>query len=433
MAKLINTNTINNQSFLSLLKDKDVIVYEDVQGARVWVSWDGSKWILRPRTVNNDPINMVDLAMQKFYNQAYLYFLTLSPSVTFLLNKKWQFGFEYFCDEQPANVKYDKLPKNNLVLTSIHKGLRNYTSDIDELKNYAELFDTDTLPIIYRGKFSDKQLQLINKFLSTSKQDLEYVFKDINFSSFFYKLLNPNHNTSFLMKNGFQDNLERVIIRFNEKNEEMSLEILNPLYTRISAEASTEYVEIYSILLTRFIQFIQTIDVNAISIYGNDKHTLYLNLICKLYNMFMQQSSDDINKFIFSIPPFFSQDKFAVEKHRINNPVTKNWINLSKKNEYVFKILLSSMKTYKKKPIGIFTEEFLIFFNNTVDLLNNKIEKALNKTSFNYNTMLSNKQNNNNIIIDYDKSADGKLNLNNNFKNNKENNNKKKISFKEFK
>ncbi len=416
MPKLINTDEITGKSFIELLKDKEVIVYEDVQGARIWVSWNGTKWVIRPKTVNNDPINMVDLAMQKFYNQAYLYFSTLSPSVTYLLNKNWQFGFEYFCDEQPANVKYDKVPKNNLVLTCINKGYRRYSYDIDELKTYSDLFDTDCLPVIYRGRLSERQIQLINKFLHTSKHDLEFIFKDTNFSNFFYSILNPNLKNSFLMNNGFQTNLERVIIRFVDKNEELSLEVLNPLYSRISAEVSTEYVEIYSILLTNFVQFLHTIDINAVSITGEDKHILYLNLICKLYNMYMQQSADDINQFIFTIPPFFSQEKFAVEKQRITNQITKSWINKSKKNEYIFKIIIGAFKTYKKKPVGVFTESFLTIFNSIVDLIWNRIDKELIKDRdvLKYKNDLNRSFNNKQLNVEYETDANGDLYFNKN-------------------
>jgi hypothetical protein len=61
----------------------------------------------------------------------------------------------------------------------------------EELVEYSRLFGTDHLPIIFKGKLSDKQLQVIEVFLNTSEKDLKYVFGEVQFAYFFYKILNP--------------------------------------------------------------------------------------------------------------------------------------------------------------------------------------------------------------------------------------------------
>src|SRR5690606_15704585 len=106
---------------------------------------------------------------------------------------------------------------NGLVLTSICKNGK-YESNIDELTEYSRLFNVDYLPVIFQGRLSDHMKEAINYFLNTSEEDLEYVFGEKSFSFFFYKILNPQIQNSFLMEGEFQNNLEKIIIKIENKD-----------------------------------------------------------------------------------------------------------------------------------------------------------------------------------------------------------------------
>ena len=207
MSKLVTLNGIDDQSILNDILNDELVVIEDIQGSKIWVNWDGSEFHIKPKSISNDSINLVDLAMQNYYNPVLRYFNELDTRVKGLLNRKWWFGFEYFPDEQPANIEYSRIPKNGLVLTSINKGGK-YEFLIDELDEYSRLFDVDVLPIIYQGSLTETMKEAIKYFINTSEDDLEYVFGDKSFSFFFYKILNPSQDSSFLMDEDFQKNLE---------------------------------------------------------------------------------------------------------------------------------------------------------------------------------------------------------------------------------
>ena len=190
MGKLITINNLEDDSLLNDLFNKDIIVYEDVQGSQIWVNYDG-EFNIKLKTLSSEPINIIDLAMQNFYNKALNYLNGLSDRVKGLLNKNWWFCFEYFPDNQPANIEYSRTPKNDLVLISINKNGK-YSSNIEELEEYARLFDCDMLPIIFSGCLNQQMIEAIKYFLNTSPDDLEYVFGEKSFCFFFYKILNPN-------------------------------------------------------------------------------------------------------------------------------------------------------------------------------------------------------------------------------------------------
>ena len=375
MSKLI---TLNGQedNFLDRIFNEEIIVFEDVQGSKIWINWSGSSFIIKPKSISNEPINLVDLAMQNYYNPAINYFNTLDSRVRGLMPKNWWFCFEYFPDLQPANIEYSKLPKNGLVLASICKNGK-YEWSVDELDEYSRLFNVDCLPVVFQGKLSDTMKQGVKYFLNTSESDLEYVFGEKSFAFFFYKMLNPQQDGSFLMQDDFQKNLQKLIIKTSQNSS--TFEILNPLYQRISSENSTEFLEIYTLILVNFLNFCQSVNIQDLKIKGQKRDEAYIYLICKLFNLYVGEVKEDLLNFDFVVPEFFDKEKFKINTELIPNKLTKELISDSAKLEYIFKVILGSFSKRKKKAIGIFTDNTLILFNKFVDDLNLLIDNYLNK------------------------------------------------------
>jgi len=371
-------NEIQDESILNDIFNSELTIFEDIQGSKIYANWDGKNFTIKSKSLSSEPINMVDLAMQNYYNHAINYFNSLDNRVKGLINKKWWFCFEYFPDNQPANIQYNRIPKNNLVLTSICKG-NKFDYSFDELDEYARLFDVDVIPVIFKGKLDEKAIEAIKYFLNTSESDLEYVFGEKSFTYFFYKILNPQTQNSFLMDEDFQKNLEKLLIRVDGKD--VSFEILNPLYKRISDANSTDFVEIYTLILVNFLNFCQSIDFDQIKIKGGKRDEAYIYLICKLFNMYLSEVKDDLINFEFTVPEFFDRDKFRINTELIPNKMTKQFISEDKKFEYIFKVILGSFNKKRKKPIGIFTEGTIRIFNHFVQKLQEKIDEFFNKKS----------------------------------------------------
>lgn len=369
-------NDISDINILDELLNSYLTIYEDIQGSKIWVNWNGKEFTIKPKSLNNEPINMIDLAMQNYYNPAINYFNTFDIRIKGLMPKNWSFCFEYFPDETPANIQYEKLPKHGLVLTEINKGGK-YGSSTDEFQEYARLFDVDSLPIIFEGKLSDVMKEAIKYFINTSENDLEYVFGEQSFAFFFYKILNPNSDSSFLMNDKFQDNLEKIVIRV--KNKDISFEILNPLYTRISSENSTEFTDIYTLILLNFLTFCQSINLEDIKLKGERRDFLYIYLMCKLFNIYVADVKEDLENFEFVVPEFFDKEKFKINRELINNKLTREIIEESSKLEYIFKCILSSFSKKRTKAIGVFTDNTVVLFNNFVDKINTLLDNHLKK------------------------------------------------------
>lgn len=373
MTQIVKLNK-STDNVVNLLQNKELLIYEDIQGAQIFARWTGDKFDIKLKSLGNDPLNFVDLATQKFFNLAFQYLHSLPEYVTNLLSKSWWFCFEYFPDLQPAHIEYKKLPKNNLILTCIVKGTK-YKYNYSEIIEYAKLFNVDPLPVIFRGKLNEKQLEVINLFLHTSEKDLDFVFGENNFAYFIYKILNPNINNSFLMDE-FNDNLEKIIIRING-NDETSFEIFNPSYEKMELDNKTEYLENYSIILLNFLEYLQIVDFNNVKLKDITKDELYIEFISAIFNDYIENIKKDIDSWNISIPKFFTEDKFRINTFMLKNKNTVGLLKSNNKIEYIFKLILSSFNKKKKKPFGIFNEKTIELFNSEVDKISNKLESVL--------------------------------------------------------
>jgi len=409
MTKVIKLNKIKDtEEFIYNIKDRDLLIYEDIQGSQIYVRYDGDRFIIKPKSVKNDELNLIDLTVQKFYNQAFLFFNTLPDYITDIINTKWWFVFEYFPDNQPAHVEYKRKPKNSLILTCILKNGK-HIYDYDELLEFSKLFDVDTIPVLFKGKLNSKQVEIINLFLNTSEKDLKYVFGEDNFAKFFYTILNPKVDRSFLMdEEEFNDNIEKLIIKI-DGNDKYSFEILNPIHKKLALNNDTEYVEVYSLILINFLEFLQLEDIESIKLRKLTKDELYVELICKLFNNYMNNVKNDILKWDFHIPDFFKEDKFKINIELLDNKTTIEHIKSDPKVEYTFKVILGSYYKRRKKPIGLFTENTVELFNKMVDAISNEIDKNLN-INREYRLKKADVLNFNDFFnLDFNLDTDGKL------------------------
>jgi hypothetical protein len=376
MSKLLTLNSIEDSSIIDDILNDELIIIEDIQGSKIWVNWTGNEFQIKTKSVNGEKINLVDLAMQNYYNPVFNYFSRFDDRVKSLLNKKWWFCFEFFPDEQPANITYSRTPKNGLVITSIYKQGK-YGFNIDEILEYARLFEVDSLPIVYQGKLTETMKEAILYFLNTSEEDLEFVFGDKSFAYFFYKILNPMTSNSFLMDGEFQSNLQKLLIRSTSRD--ISFELLNPLYKRANDSNTTEFVEIYTLILINFLNFCQSVNLEDIKIKGETFDEMYIFLMSIIFNIYMNEVKEDIENFDFVVPNFFDKDKFKINTELIKNKMTKEYISEHPKFEYIFKVILGSFSKKKKKPIGIFSENTVTLFNKFVDEIRQYIDRYLER------------------------------------------------------
>lgn len=375
MGKLIQLTDVNIDNFVDMLTDSEIVVYENVHGSKVYFNYDGKQFSLKTRTLQSEPVNKIDMVMQKFYEPAINYLNSIDDRAKKLLPRDWWFCCEYFYNTQPSTVAYDKMPKHHLMITSIVKG-KQFTYRTEEIIEYATLMDIDYQSFIFQGKLSEKQVSAIAFFLQTNEDDLEFLFGQKNFAEYFYSLLSPDATHSTFMENGtFQDAIDKIIIRF-ANDDEMALALLNPLYKK-EENPNSEFIDSYSILLADFMEYLQMQDIEKMKPQATEGDAIYLEVMSALFNGYCAKRSTRIVNFDFSVPPFLHDSKFQVNMDIIDNARTRYFVEKDKKLEYMFRIVISSFRSPKRKAVGVLTDRTVEILNDYIYQIRSVIDRKV--------------------------------------------------------
>jgi hypothetical protein len=175
----------------------------------------------------------------------------------------------------------------------------------------------------------------------------------------------------------FNENLEKIIIRI-DGDDKYSFEILNPLFQRNNEDNLTEHSQVFSLIIVNFLEYLQLVNIEKYKTKGLTDNDMYINLICTLFNDYMANMKEDVEKWDIIIPQFIKNDKFKININLIRNKDTRELIKSGDKIEYVFKIILGSFNKKRKKPVGVMTENTVELFNKMVERINKHIEIQLN-------------------------------------------------------
>ena len=51
MSKLIRLNEISDEQLMNELFESEMVVYEDVQGSKIYVNWNGREFTIKPKSL----------------------------------------------------------------------------------------------------------------------------------------------------------------------------------------------------------------------------------------------------------------------------------------------------------------------------------------------------------------------------------------------
>ena len=322
---------------------------------------------------NNAPISKIDRSVSNYYEKAIAHFESLDQDVYSSIPENWKFGFQYFPVKNPLSIDYDRLPKNNLVITDIvvknPKGKNTEViTDKDRLTEWADLLNVDLPPVLFEGKLNEQQKKKILDYLNTPFEQLEQTYKTENFTKWFLTIINPSLKETFL-RNGIESTIEGLIFRFNDK---IILKLSEPQEYKKASEVKADNTnsDIYNLVLISIGEFLQMLDFNKISIKGNSLEDRYIEFISKAFNKFCkseQYKENFAEGFYFSLPQYMTKVE-AVENFKfVNNNETKELLSKSSTNRELFKIMLSAFRSRKRKVGGLLTNEVMTHHNKLVD------------------------------------------------------------------
>jgi len=383
------------EKFYNDLLSSEFTVYEKLDGNYfgVVISSNGDMNFFRKNL--NSAIGEVDRTLTTLYEGPINYFNNLPENIKTILPIGYKFSFYYFPNEKPLSIKYDKMPKNNLVLNYIEDDKGNKINDIITLNYYADTLKIERPPIYFKGKLNDVQKDMIFEYLSSDKISND----NKNIISNILKIIVPDIKNTFL-KDDLNGNLKNLFFRFDNGNEVKYSKLFNESFNGVIKQDIRDNDDPYYLILSDIIDFIMLQDLEKIRLPKKNYEKRYVALICVLFNRFIDKKGEFYLDFEF----FANLDKNQYNNlnlELVKNKETLIIISQSVNYQELFKIMLGSFRKKRKRKHPLMGEKTLKFFNEIVDKITEicSFDPSLNESFITFDEFQR-------IYIDGEKSKD---------------------------
>jgi len=367
-------------------------ITEKLDGSRflVQAQEDGSLAFFKRKDMS---ITKIDRTLSKYYEKAINHFENFSSEKVAELPEGWRFGMEYFPNLHPVVISYDKLPLNGLVLTDIKvKDPRDKTLDVitdkETLNKWADILEIEKPPIIFEGLLKESQRTRILDFLNTPYSGLAKRFKTENFTEFIIKILNPDLKSAFL-HNDLSKDIDGLIFKFDGKE---AYRVSNPeVVMKKSEKRDDKPSDVYNLTLVMLQEFLTGLDFNKVKLKEKSFEERYIEFISSVFSAFLKSEiyKKNFEKGVdFELPTFLSRAESNVNFKFVKDPEVLSALEKNNTNRELFKILMASMRSHKKRPSGFFTKELIYHHNTLVDKVADYIDPGVSSDTRRSSTAL---------------------------------------------
>lgn len=393
MAGITHLNEIykkKGKDFINKLFDSYVTINEKLDASAFAVERNPvTKELEFFKRNTNAPISMIDRTLMRLYEKPIAHINSLGQDVLSKIPSGWRIGMEYFVNEHPQELSYDRTPKNGLVLSYIHvknalgKIVRTIQSK-EELDKWADVLQIEKPPIIFQGVLNNEQKIKIMDFLDTPHEDLTKKFKTESFVKYIITILNPKLKRTMLNAD-LEKPIEGVVFRFGEDDGDVVLaKLVDPVFSQLSKDKVNEGDDnpndIYYLTLIDLMNYIEGSNFKKLKPKGRTFEERYINFICQLFLSFINDKGDEYKDLDFYEPEFMKKKEFDLNREFINNQTVLEVIDSNDSYKKLFKIMLASFRKRRKKASGVFTQEVIRQFNGTIDKVTNHLSQDLRES-----------------------------------------------------
>lgn len=405
MKELTNIYKEIGQQFVDdLLKDY-VVVTEKLSGSSF--SFEKAEDSIKFYKSNDKEINLVDRTLMVYYENAINYIKTVTQGIMTDIPNNWKFCFQYFVHNEPGVIKYDKLPKNNLVLTHIqvksNSGkIGKIIEDPRVIEDWSKLLNVTPLLPLFKGYLAESQKQKIKDFISTPIEDQLELFKTTSFATYIINLLNPKLSNTMLQVD-LSKPIESIIFKFYKPGttQVFSAKLIDPYTASLMKETSAADLkripaDINEILLLDILAFIEERGLKQNEILSTTQDERYLELITNIFKDYVTKKDSSIKDIQIEKADFIKGDEFNLNVNLIPNESVRNMLADNERLQDLFKIMLGSLRKKRNpdKPGNVLTKTVIEDFNLLVNKINDLISEETNTEFKTFNDYLKLKPNN---------------------------------------
>jgi cytidyltransferase-like protein len=325
-----------------------------------------------------NPITLVDRTLMKYYEKPIQYIESLPPHIIKEIPRGWRFGLEYFANNAPVEIVYDEVPKNNLILSYVHKKdeLGKAMGTIqgkNKLDNWADLLGVERPPIVFQGYLNREQKDRILDFLRTPFEDLVTEYKTRSFVAFIIGVLNPELKKTALNAD-LQKPIEGIVFRFGEEDAEQEpilSKMVDPVFTELAKSKAKKRVEekpsdFLGITILDVMNFILEQGVETFEVEGTTEDERYISFISDVFSKFLDEYGYKYKGADFQEPEYLKREEFRLNRNLITDRRVLRYLEEDEAFESLFKLILNSFRKIKKRAGGIITPGIIDQFNSVV-------------------------------------------------------------------
>jgi len=326
-------------------------------------------------------ITAIERTLNQLFETPINYISNLPKETIEKIPTGYRYGFRYFHSNQPINIKYDRVPLNNLVLTDIkNTKTSKLVDDVSILNGMSDMLLVEKPPIIWYGKLDDAQKTRLLEYLRAPEDQLNKRFETTSFTQYIISILNPGMKNR-LLSNGISSPIDSIVFKFigKEKNESFYAKAIDPVISNINRtnDEEREPKDMFGIILNDIVEFVKINGLQKYSIPEGNSDERFINLMCSIYNDFIKKNGYRFEGIELDPLSFANSPEFDLNAGFIPNEKTRELIKSSTINKNIFKILVSSFSKPKKKPTGLMTQLLIDDLKELVDNVKKKVDPTI--------------------------------------------------------
>ena len=327
---------------------------------------------------NQRPINLIDRTLMVYYEKPINYIKSVVSKNLNAIPENWKFCFQYFVNNQPGVITYDRMPKNHLVLTHIKVmtpsgNVMKVIEDPRVINDWANALGVTPLLPLFKGYLTNDQKQKIKEFLNTPKEDHAEIFNTNSFAEYLLRILNPSIQSTTL-QNDLKKPIESIIFKFYKAGtrQNVAAKLIDPYTVNLMKDKEPidlrkAPADINEIILLDLLAFIEERGIKKHEILGDTEDMRYIEMVSNIFNDYVTKRGKDVAKIDIEKAEFAKGDEFDLNVELIPSQRTKDILNENPQLKDLFKIMLGSLKKKRKNGGNIMTPSVINDFNQMVD------------------------------------------------------------------
>ena len=349
----------SGSEYVDRLLSENVIITEKLDTYRIlFENVDGEIKFFKK---DNTELGLIERVLTNIWEDAIVELSVILEEHKEVLPQGVRFGLAYSPVEKPIRLSYKSIPA--YILTDVTTRKNNKVVSIyDEaaVLEWATALSLGRPPVIFAGKLSDEQKKTLISYASENFTGDEKPLSTMLTEKFDGTYSKEPIIEGIIVKSG--DRLAQIV--------SYEFDLLNEQYEK--EEFSRDFYDLTIMNLNSFLD-----KYNFPILEGQNPEDLYLEMVCDIFNNYC--SNPAVTEKM--LPEYLTPPKFGYNGE-LNTLLIKNKETLeilehgSKVHESIFKVILSSLRKYKKE-YGLLNEAAVQKFNTYVYLISEKMKKPM--------------------------------------------------------